>query len=135
MNKMQRFLFEYTAVNQVPSICEVTVFPEKKVVVVTDEDTGGSVTNNIELIAALLKNRGVEFDHLFEHYRGKKVYGRTGRTFSNEETFDLVMIEWNSVSYIYRNWKTREQFSLPQHEWKPSTRDHLEQLIGQVFPD
>jgi predicted alpha/beta-fold hydrolase len=130
---MQRFTLEFQAENWVMSACEITHFPDSGVIVVTDEDSGSSVTNSAEVIAANLKESGLEWEVLVEHYRGKRGDPtKRADTFGNKETFDLVECDWSNhrTARIGMKW-----VQLPLVDWKPFTRAKLEELIGCEFPE
>lgn len=113
-----RRLFHYTADNGYPGVCELSYFVNKtcSVAVLTDEDAGPSVTNNVETIVKQLKAHGLDPDFWVEHYRGKRVTGIPDRL-GNDETWDFVNVDAKDTS------------------WIPASRENVEILIGMPYPD
>ncbi len=109
--------FEYEAINGFDAICEIRVYEHqgKTVVVATDLDVGPSVTNNVERIASLLRQQGIEWDVFCEHY-----FDRADTDVRGKETFDWVTFTWSG--------------EIAHHpQWRPGSREQLEAFIGGAF--
>ncbi len=109
--------FEYEALNGLPAICEIRVYEHegKTVIVATDLDVGPSVTNNVERIASLLRQQGIQWDVFCEHY-----FDRPETDARGSETFDWVTFTWSR--------------GVAHHPvWRPGSREQLEAFIGRNF--
>jgi hypothetical protein len=106
---------EYRAANGFHAICEIRLYHHegKTIVVATDLDVGPSVTNNAEVIATLLRERGIDFDLFCEHYE-------PGPDHDLEEVFDWVTFTWQGTTAVHP-------------EWQPGTRQQVETAIGRRF--
>lgn len=121
--KRRTWTMEYTACNSLPAVCEIEEIETAgdKLIIVTDCDTGPSVTNNVEQVATELRLRGVNWDVFIEHYPPADFKSRTGLIDRlRDETFDQVKFEWHDgVAY--------------NPEWKHTDRETVEAYIGGAF--
>ena len=133
-NLVDDHVYHYTASNGFGAQARITVFevgadPRYVVVISEPQDPdydGPSVTNNVEVIAA-----GVVMGHVlpssatlfFEHYPAS-VRGGT-------ETFDRMCFSHTEVQTTLRCGRWVMELGTP--EWRPSSREELEELIGGQF--
>ncbi len=121
-------IFEYvSATSETPGQCRVRIYPaQRRTVVVISEladDSGVSITPTIEELAIQICEAfqlDPEQVRWVEHHPAG-VIDPQGRVFSSD-IYDLVRLTW-----------TGRRLSNP--EWSPSSREEIEQLIGEPLYD
>ena len=141
MQKTRDYRYQYRGFYGSEAVCRVRVYERPDavpVVICTElpENTGTSVTNMAEFLAAeiIAKHFPQRFEQetpvsWVEHYPPIEVKGRKART----EEFDLVTFSTWTPKTEYRHGGMRVKLGTP--EWKHSSKEHVEQLIGQPVDD
>ncbi|GAB3715788.1 hypothetical protein GCM10027592_56500 [Spirosoma flavus] len=99
---MERYRLNFKATNGYPSSCDLTIYPEIQLVVVSETGEGMSVTNAAETIATeVVKRFGLDPKRMLfvEHYSEEQ------RPMPYGESYDLVTFTWDKYGARNPEWR------------------------------